>query len=170
MWKDFAYHYREALTHPNADEDVLNSYFCLNGVVDDPALASALLKQFPWGQYPEVWARIKEDSQWSRTLLSCPETPQAFLVWMAWEQRQFAEFDGSWSYAYEVGEEICRHAQVDAEVFGILMDDEGFIENDYWRDFGCLRIISEHPKASIQQKAEALAQIQKQMDEGREEE
>lgn len=145
-----------ALLHPNSDWTVVEDYFRCYGQVDDPVLAAKLLRRFPWGEHPQVWARIKEEAQWSRALLACPETPQAFLLWMAWEQRQQMAFD---NYLHEISEEICGHPNADAEVFDVLMDDDVFQERDSDYDLPCIRLISEHPGASAKQRAAALLQV-----------
>lgn len=148
-----------AVTHANSDEDVVEDFFRCRYRVDSPELAGRLLRRFPWGTAPKVWERIKEDSQWSRALLGCLETPTAFLVWMAWEQRQQMFRD---DYFHEIGEEICSHQNADAEVFEVLMDDDMFWEEDDAYGLPCFRLISEHPRASDKQRQLALKQIQAQ--------
>lgn len=148
-----------AVLHVNSDWDVVEDFVHSGYRVDSPELAGRLLRRFPWGTAPKVWARIKEDSQWSRALLGCPETPTAFLVWMAWEQRQQMLRD---DYFHETSEEICTHQNADADVFEVLMDDDMFWEEDDAYGLPCFRLISEHPRASDKQRQLTLKQIQAQ--------
>ncbi|WP_029482096.1 hypothetical protein [Deinococcus marmoris] len=91
--------------------------------------------------------------------MTCPETPQAFLVWMAWEQRQEMFRQAGWDYLHEISEEICAHPNANAEVFGVLIDDDVFQEQDTDYGLPCAHLISEHPGASDRQKEAALRQI-----------
>lgn len=149
----------QAVMHANSNENVVDEFFNCGGRVDTPELAGLLLRRFPWATAPQVWSRIKEDGQWSRALLGCPETPTAFLVWMAWQQRQEMFRD---NYLHEISEEICVHPNADAEVFGVLMDDDMFWMEDVDYDLPCIRRISEHPAASDKQRQLALKQLQAQ--------
>ncbi|WP_407543376.1 hypothetical protein Q0M94_25975 (plasmid) [Deinococcus radiomollis] len=146
-----------AVVHANADWSTVSAFLReYRGTLDGYRMGT-LIERFPPHEHSKVWNEIwnRFADSVTRPLLECETTPHELLLDIARNLHAEASRQSGWEYLHEVTEELFRHPNVDAEVFGVLINHWVFQEQDYDHDLRCLRIISQHPRATVEQQQEA---------------
>lgn len=141
-----------AALHPSATLQTL-ALLRSRYVGDLDGMLGQLLKRFPYSEHQSFWDGWASEAP--ALLLSHEGLPYDLLHLMAWKLK-WQLHQSSDRYDHELTEKLFAHPQADSGIFGEIIWEDSFLEEDRKWDFPCLTAMLRSGKASEEEREFAL--------------